>query len=331
MIEKKLSVIIPVYNVEKYIDRCLSSIKKQTYLNFEVILVDDGSTDRSGLICDEWMKVDKRIRVIHQNNSGVSAARNQGFLHITGGYVIFIDPDDEIDPEMFKTMMNEFKDDDIDAVWCGYKNIFNDKIMERAPENSILLGDAIFKSIFNQSYMSAVWNKIFKKAVLLDDKKNFITFPEKIHVGEDFLWLAKVLQNCNKIICVKESFYYWYRRSDSATGGGRRKLTPKSLTEIDALAQITKMYKNLSVDLYYIALRRYFSTIREIMFTADNCKNLNISRNMEKKLYIVMKQFPYKKKRDLLAFMKIYFILFLKKLKIKNEVIYYFEDKFRLK
>ena len=123
-----LSVIVPVYNVQKYLDQCVESVLKQTYTDFEVILVDDGSTDNSGKMCDDWAQKDDRIKVVHQKNQGLSGARNTGIDTSEGEYLVFVDSDDLIAENMFSTLMPMMTDENLDAVWCTFNRFYNDDV-----------------------------------------------------------------------------------------------------------------------------------------------------------------------------------------------------------
>ena len=118
---KKISVIVPIYNSEDYIDRCVRSIVEQSYKNIEIILVDDGSTDNSSMMCDEWAKNDKRVKVIHKENGGVSSARNEGLKIAKGDYISFVDSDDYIDKKMIEKMLNQMEKGNTDLVICNYE------------------------------------------------------------------------------------------------------------------------------------------------------------------------------------------------------------------
>ena len=126
MLNPLISVVVPIYNVDKYLDRCVESIIKQTYTNLEIILVDDGSSDNSPQICDNWNVKDKRIKVIHKENGGLSDARNVGLSFATGEIISFIDSDDWIEHEMFEKMLNRKKKDNSDIVSCGVKWVKED-------------------------------------------------------------------------------------------------------------------------------------------------------------------------------------------------------------
>ena len=118
MRESRISVVVPVYNVENYLNECIESILQQTYHELEVILVDDGSTDRSGELCEEWKKKDKRIHVIHQSNQGLSEARNRGLENITGKYVAFVDSDDILHPQMYEHLADALQAEQADVAIC---------------------------------------------------------------------------------------------------------------------------------------------------------------------------------------------------------------------
>ena len=127
-----ISVIVPVYNVAPYLDRCVKSIVEQTYKNLEIILIDDGSTDASGDMCDIWAKKDSRIQVIHKPNGGQSEARNMGIDHSTGDYLSFADPDDWLDTSMLETLFSAIRDNrGVDMAVCGFAMVYADKTKER--------------------------------------------------------------------------------------------------------------------------------------------------------------------------------------------------------
>ena len=118
-----ISVIVPVYKVEKYLNQCIESVLAQTYQNLEIILVDDGSPDRSGEICEEYAKKDTRIRVLHKSNGGLSTARNTGLQIISGAYIAFLDSDDYLAPDMYETLYRELIENDADIAVCGFVKI----------------------------------------------------------------------------------------------------------------------------------------------------------------------------------------------------------------
>ena len=254
--EKLISIVIPVYNVKYQLECMIESVLNQTYKRFELILVDDGSTDGSDAVCDNWSEKDKRIKCLHQQNLGVSAARNLGFMESRGNYIIFLDGDDEIDLSMCEKMINSIEEDNSDVVCCGFFNIFQDRIEKQTLNNKILAGEEIINALVtNNSFFTAVWNKLFKREILLDKKGIFIPFEQGIYVGEDGLWLSKVLKNAKKVSCISEPLYKWKRRMNSATQGG-------VLISIDErYLTILKAYKGMTYtkNLYLFIFSKYQS------------------------------------------------------------------------
>lgn len=209
----KISVIVPVYKVEPYITRCLDSITNQTYRNLEIILVDDGSPDRCGEICDEYASQDSRIRVIHKSNGGLSDARNYGIDVATGDYLAFVDSDDYIATDMYEKMLGRLQQDDSDMVICNYYR-FNEG---SAPEHGyinlpdrVLLKDEAFDFYLQigGDYVSA-WNKLYKRGIFAD-----LRYPiGKIY--EDTFVICEVLNRCARISHMNDPFYYYVMRSGS--------------------------------------------------------------------------------------------------------------------
>lgn len=219
--KEKISIIIPIYNIHKLLVETLRSVISQTHENLEIILVDDGSTDGSDTVCDLWKKKDSRIKCIYQNNAGVSIARNVGFSKSSGDYILFIDGDDEIAPDMCEKMLQRLILDDSDVSYCGFLNIFQDKTEKIIPADKMLVdSEILYALVTDVSFFTAIWNKLFKREVLQNDKGDFIEFSQGIYVGEDALWLSKVLKNTQKISALSEPLYYWKRRKNSATQGG---------------------------------------------------------------------------------------------------------------
>ena len=189
--------------------------------NIEIILVDDGSSDGSGTACDDWMLRDSRIRCIHQKNAGAGMARNAGLRLSSGEYILFVDGDDEIAPDLCEKLLSELLKERADISYCGFLNVFRDKTVEIIPDDKVLKRREIsFALVTEISIFTAVWNKLFRREVLLDSEGRFIEFSSDISVGEDGLWLSKVLKNVEKAAAVPQALYYWKRRENSATQGG---------------------------------------------------------------------------------------------------------------
>lgn len=208
-----ISVIIPVYNVEKYLHKCIDSVIGQTYANIEVILVDDGSTDFSGKICDEYALKDERIKVIHKQNGGQAIARNCALDIMTGDYIAFVDSDDYIEDDMLEVMLRTLREYDCDVVQCGVKfnNPLRGKIQEVRYCNEIETGntDLLIYNYLENKVTNVIWNKLYRANVFKD-----IRFPE-VRCREDIYIMHEVLNKCKKFALIPECKYIQYIRNGS--------------------------------------------------------------------------------------------------------------------
>lgn len=207
----ELSVIVPVYDAEKYLPCCLDSILNQTIKNMEVIVVDDGSTDSSGAICDEYAAGDGRIKVIHKRNGGVSDARNAGLAVASGNYIAFVDADDYIAPEMYENMLRELKNNDLDIIRCGAFRVKGEKIIGSVGSGnlSILDGKAAMLKALSKNYGDSLWNKVYKTDVIRG-----VRFP----VGrkyEDASTSYLLFANARRIGHLDRAYYYYRFNSGS--------------------------------------------------------------------------------------------------------------------
>lgn len=208
----KISIIVPVYNVEQYIIRCVESVISQTYRNIEVLLVDDGSTDNSGNICDEYQKKDTRIITFHKTNGGLSDARNYGIKHASGQYLCFVDSDDYISKYMIEILYNNLIECSADISACGFLTV-HDRICEdkkSISQRKIYTKEEALKELLtDSSFSNYAWNKMYKRE-LFDD----IDYP----VGkkmEDLGTTYKLILNANKLVYDPSKLYYYYQREDS--------------------------------------------------------------------------------------------------------------------
>lgn len=306
MQKEKISIIIPVYNVEDRLNAMLESVVHQTWQNIEIILVDDGSCDKCSLLCDQWEKHDCRITVIHQQNSGVSIARNNGFKHSTGEYIIFLDADDEIEYSMLESMMNILKETQSDAVCCGYENIFDSEIIKMGPRDGVLEENEIMKALFAQvGFFTAIWNKLFYRKVLLNERGEFIFFEQGIYVGEDALWLSQVLKNCNKVACTSTPYYKWIRRANSATHGGNSScIDRKSLSVLNAYEKMIINVKQYDEEVYQLAVKRYMGNTRRLLTAAYKQSDSDIMNQLFKRYRIGIRKYPIKGKYSILFYLK---------------------------
>lgn len=212
MNEIVVSVIVPVYNVEAYLDKCIESIVNQTYTNLEIILIDDGSTDSCGEKCDNWKLKDTRIVVIHKKNGGLSSARNAGCEIAKGKYIQFVDSDDWIDTNMIDVMLREMESGHADVVCCGMNAVKDDEVIELPWYKKEVLLDTdagMDLLIKNQMLTSHSVSKMYK-AILFQMTR----FPEE-YIYEDIRIMHKVFAQCKLIKIIPYSFYNYLRRDDS--------------------------------------------------------------------------------------------------------------------
>lgn len=210
-----ISVIVPIYNVEDYLSKCIESVINQTYKNLEIILVDDGSPDNCPKICDEYAQTDSRIKVVHKPNGGLSDARNAGLDIATGEYIGFIDSDDYIDEHMYEEMLSAIENADADLCICGYDRVDDDgKIKSSAHYNNALLSQEQAYEMLVQGnvYFIVAWNKLYKRDVF----ENLRFMKGRIH--EDEFIMHHVYGECSKIVTLEKSYYNYLVRESSITG-----------------------------------------------------------------------------------------------------------------
>lgn len=214
---KKISVIVPVYNIEGYIERCLKSIQKQTYLRFEVIIIDDGSTDNSLLLCQKFAKKYRNFRVISQKNQGLSAARNAGIKQATGDFLAFVDGDDEILPNFLADLMTAAETTGAEIAICGFFEVYpkNTRIVKTKSRQSMTVktGREAVKDllIFQKNIEIVTWNKLYKKELF-----HKVQFPVG-KVCEDNLTTYKLLARAKKVVYLDLTLYRYFRRNNSIT------------------------------------------------------------------------------------------------------------------
>lgn len=266
MCKDLVSFIVPVYRAEEHIDTCLNSIIGQTYKNLEIILVDDGSPDKCPQICDIWAAKDERINVIHQENAGVSAARNAGLKEANGKWIVFLDADDKMAPEAIENASILAAKNMCDTVcWNCYKE-FQDSISKYpaiTPDNSIFQGkqklstliEAIFQTRAQTLYpghmFRAVWGKLLSAEII---KKNSIVFPVEQPLGEDAAFLANYFQVCSKVLLINQYWNFYRISSVSAVRQYRKNLEELQMLE---LKRICEIINTANVDTDTIMLNQY--------------------------------------------------------------------------
>lgn len=278
MDKTKISVVIPVYNSEKYIEECINSITNQTYKNIEIIIVNDGSIDNSEKIIKEYALKDKRIKYIYKLNEGVSKARNTGIKISTGKYITFVDSDDIVEKNYLHNLIN--KNDEYDFVMMGYK-IWNMKKNSYQTYNCIPFSGNIKKfieNIFNYIFSPILLGpcfKLFKREII---QNNNIIFPEDISFGEDAEFVFNYLKYVKKIKCIDKSEYL-YRKND------KESLSSKFMKEkMDLYYRLNLDLKNLLVSikledndmnnkLNKMLLNNFISYCHELFLSKENYKN----------------------------------------------------------
>ena len=200
-----IRIIVPIYNVEKYLNKCIESIVNQTYENIEIILIDDGSNDNSGIICDEYAKKDNRIIVVHKENGGVSSARNKGLKIAKGEWISFVDADDWIEQTFCQTLLNKVTQEQADIALCGYNRITDNQIEKiNANNQEVFLNsnEYLVKSLNPQTGFGFCHMKLIKKEVLKS-----ISFNERMEVGEDALFNIQLSTYIKKAVFLKQPLY----------------------------------------------------------------------------------------------------------------------------
>lgn len=251
---KLISVIVPVYNVEKYIRDCIESIINQSSSNLEIILVDDGSTDASGQICDQYAARDFRIKVIHKSNGGLVSARKAGLAAISGEYVITVDGDDYILPDMCEKMLEEALDYNVDVVDCCYFRSDKNTVNKNNVQHEIFeLGKTVTAEMLLMDWMtsdvecrfkSPVWSKLYKTDII---KESYSKVPDDASFGEDWINFLYLLKIAKKICILPESYYIYRVRKDSISHfKSRTNYIKKQRLDLKIIDIIETEYPNMS-------------------------------------------------------------------------------------
>ncbi len=289
---KKLSVILPIYNTNKELQRCLDSIMNQTYTNLEIICIDDGSTDGSEEIVDQFARVDSRFKVVHQKNAGESNARNVGLSMATGSYIAFCDCDDWIELNMYETMINAIEEEQLDLVCVSwYKDTLSECI---AIKNELPVIKETFgqKQLLKYLYMrdsyrsfAYIWNKIYRIDILREVDSSFILFDENLKLGGDILYLAKIALNVKSARYIDTCFYHYNQREES---GCHTKDISKLMDWITAYEMVINLFNERQIDKEIIDYVKRFlayhsSNVLEIALEQNDSQNKQRFQNIMKK------------------------------------------------
>lgn len=286
--DKKVSVIIPAYNAEKYIKRCVDSISAQSYKDLEIIVVDDGSKDNTLKICNEMKERDDRLVVISKANGGVSAARNMGLSVAKGDYIMFVDADDTIESRMIDVLVNSL--DGYDLVYSKYKKIkadetiyineYNIKNLNDCDRLKYFIGDKTKKKknmLYKSSIMGSVWRILFRKKVI-----DGLEFNSELKYSEDFLFMMQVFEKNPKISYIDEYLYNYYENDTSFTSS-------VSLKKIDYLFQIVPYMEKYFADKYRKQLDYFYVGMILNVYYILRSNNLKL-KNLDKEKQCFVKK-----------------------------------------
>lgn len=312
----KVSIIVPVYNVEKYIDRCMESLLHQTLDSFEIILVDDGSPDRCGFICDEYSRKYSNVRVVHKQNEGLGYARNSGLKAACGEYVAFADSDDFVDINMYKNMYERAKRESLDAVFAGYSTYRDDNCIVEKPE---VKNDTYFRtkeerekyllqmigsepSYPKDSYFTmSVWRGIYRLDII---QKNQCAFPsEREVVSEDIIFHIQFMNFARAIVVVPQCYYFYCENGASLTHSYRKDRFEKVLKLIERISELFTKYGFCDDQYLYrdrLLLARARGAIRNICNNQDQIGKTESSSAIKAilvngELKECIQRYPYKK------------------------------------
>lgn len=248
-----ISVIVPVYKVENYLDKCIFSIVQQTYTNLEIILVDDGSPDRSGEICDKWAAKDRRIQVIHQENSGSGAARNVALDIAKGDLVAFVDSDDYLAPDMFEYLYGLLKQG-AEIAECGHVDVFDDQTVFSCTDTAVrtyTVQEAMAEHIHDRIFRQLIWNKLYRREVIDD-----IRFPVDKKIDDEF-FTYQVLGNAQNLIR-SNKICYAYRQQEASVMHSMG--SQKRLQAVEAKVQRHNYIEKSFPDLKALSLKNLWFT-----------------------------------------------------------------------
>ncbi len=252
-----ISIIVPVYNVEKYIRRCVDSLINQTYNNLEIILVDDGSPDNSGAICDEYAEMDRRVKVIHKENGGVSSARNVGLDNVHGKYVGFVDADDYIDLHMYEVLYDNLVNNDADISMGIYA--MENSAGEFIPHYNHDVLDVFDKAqtisemLRQVKYTCSLCDKIFSVKLIGN-----LRFDETVSHNEDLLFAYQLMKESNRAVYMSSPMYYYCNNEQSAS---RVVFSDKNTTMLKAQTIVLEDIKENLSEIYDVALTEYVKTV----------------------------------------------------------------------
>lgn len=276
----QISVIIPVYNTESYLDACLSSVVRQTHSNLQIILIDDGSTDGSGANCDRWAETDERIQVIHQKNAGVSAARNAGLAAASGELIAFLDSDDTLPQDAYARLLNAMGSADL--VMGKTRNMAEDGMLLACDDLADITPqrDAFLLELFEEQhgcYLGHLFDKLIRREIL---EQHQIRFDPAIRMNEDRLFLTEYLVHCGGISLSDAVVYHYRQRGSSVMQQTRASATVRDseMTVLDSFERLIPIAQTHSPELYAAVIRKAFVSALDLCRRVDRRERSKLRR-----------------------------------------------------
>lgn len=317
-----ISVIVPVYNVEKYLERCVKSIAAQTYKDLEILLIDDGSTDKSGKMCDDFQQTDSRIKAFHKQNGGLSDARNYGIEHSAGEFISFVDSDDYIDEKMLETLHRLITENDADLAVCSAMDVFEGKEVTQVKEIKEFNLNKVesYKYMLRGDGIPSACNKLYKRQTVGN-----VRFPVgKLY--EDGFFTPQILKRVEKTAVTSKPMYYYFRRADSITTKPFRK---GDLDVIEAYDKCVKQVKELCPEALPYAEFRYrnaYFNVLDKMLMRDDCKEIpeykQVVKYLKKHTVQIVKDPGFGKMRRIAAVALKFSVPLYKKILLTKQKIY---------
>ncbi len=289
MNEPLISVIVPIYKVENYLCRCVDSIINQTYKNLEIILVDDGSPDRCPKICDDYAKMDNRIKIVHKKNGGLSDARNAGIVAATGEYMSFIDSDDYVALDFIETLYNAMVSENSDIVECSIVKFYEDNQFDDYNDDLAITNfgtvQGLSALIAEIPFHQYVWNKLYKSELVLD-----VPFAVG-KLNEDEFWTYQIFGQAKKVTRLNKTMYYYFQRESSIMGN------KYNLRRLDALEGKFSRQKYIDINFPELSLQAKVDLYASCIFAYQSVLKYLNGKDREDALLIINN---YRKKCRLL-------------------------------
>lgn len=250
MYNNSVSIIIPIYNCEEFVANCIEHIQIQSYNQLEIILIDDGSTDKSGDICDKYAEKDKRIKVIHIDNGGVSNARNIGIEHANGTYIQFVDGDDFIKENMTESLVKAMESNESDMVVCGYERVTKYITRKEKFRNkpSVYTKNTYLLSVMSDPrgyYYGVLWNKLFRRDIIMNKS---ISFNKLLNLGEDFAFCMTYLKHINRIYVLNKRLYMYNCLNEGSLSRYKKENLERCQQELSARDILFEAYKSCFIE-----------------------------------------------------------------------------------